>query len=266
MSRLVRLAFSTLGCPSWTLDRIVRAAAEYAYEGVELRVLDGELVSPDLPPATRRRVRSTLERAGLALCCLDSSFEIANPDAEVREALAYIELAAELGAPMVRLFGGAPEGEPAPETARRTADRLVRLAEVGRGLGVTIGVETHDSFATGAVLAAMLRDAPADVGVIWDTLNPVLAGEAPETTFSLVASRLVHVHVKDGASPPDPERNLLFGDGRVPLVAILRMLSATGYDGWLSVEWEKFWQPSIPGPEVALPRYAEAVRSSLADV
>jgi fatty-acyl-CoA synthase len=167
---------------------------------------------------------------------------------------------------MIRLFAGAPRGELPAKTALRTADRLARLAEFGRRFEVTIGIETHDSFATGAVMAAMLRGAPADVGVIWDTLNTAVAGEASETTFRLVASRLVHVHIKDGGSPPDPERNLLFGEGRVPLASILRTLSANAYDGWLSVEWEKLWQPSIPGPEVALPRYAEALRETLANV
>jgi sugar phosphate isomerase/epimerase len=259
----MRLAFSTLACPEWTLDRIVRAASDYGYEGVELRVLDGELLTPSLPADRRGHVRSTLQHAELALCCVDTSYEIANPDHDLSEALAYVELAADLGGPMIRLFAGAPRREAAAKTARRTIDRLARLADVGRGLGVSIGVETHDSFATGAAMFAMLRDAPPDVGVIWDTLNSLVAGEAPETTFPLVASRLVHVHVKDGGLPPDPERNLLFGEGRVPLVSILRTLSANAYDGWLSVEWEKLWQPSIPGPEIALPRYAQALRETL---
>jgi len=33
----MRLAFSTLSCPAWTLEQIVRAAVDYGYTGVELR-------------------------------------------------------------------------------------------------------------------------------------------------------------------------------------------------------------------------------------
>jgi sugar phosphate isomerase/epimerase len=259
----VRLAFSTLACPDWTLDRVVRAVAAYGYDGVELRVLDGELLSPSLPADARRAVRSTLDRASVAVCCLDTSFEIANPDADPGEALGSVELASDLGAPMIRLFAGAPPGEGRQATARRTVDRLTALVERGRALGVTVAVETHDSFASGEVIAAMLSNAPMDVGVIWDTLNALVAGEGPETTFGFVADRLVHVHVKDGGSQPDPERNQLFGEGCVPMAAILGMLKSSGYGGWLSVEWEKMWQPSIPEPDVALPVYAQGLRSVL---
>ena len=34
----------------------------------------------------------------------------------------------------------------------------------------------------------------------------------------------------------------------------LAALRAAGYDGWLTVEWEKRWHPELAEPEVALPR------------
>jgi sugar phosphate isomerase/epimerase len=113
------------------------------------------------------------------------------------------------------------------------------------------------------VIVTMLRNAPTDVGVVWDTLNTMVAGEQPEATFRFVADRLVHVHVKDGGLLPDPERNELFGEGSVPLPTIVHMLEVSGYDGWLSVEWEKLWQPSIPDADVALPAYAAGLRFAL---
>jgi sugar phosphate isomerase/epimerase len=260
----MRLAFSTLACPDWPFERVVEVATEHGYEGIELRVLEGELVSPALPDADRRRVRAALEAAGLCLCCVDTSVEIAGPDQDMEEALACVELAAALGAPLIRLFPGAPGGEPAETTARRTVERLSALARRGRELGVRIGVETHDSFATGDITARMLAGAPPDVGVIWDTLNTVVAGEAPEVTFPLIAERLVHVHVKDGGSAPDPEENRLLGDGEVPIESIVRTLAAHRYEGWLSVEWEKLWQPEIADATVALPQYAGKLRPMLA--
>jgi sugar phosphate isomerase/epimerase len=262
----MRLAYSTLACPDWSLDRVVGAAERYGYDGIELRIIDGELVSPSMSEAQRGRVRRAMADAGLAVCCVDTSFEIADPDASIDEALGYVELAAELGGPMIRLFAGAPDGEPRSATVGRTVERLSVLAERGGSLGVTIGVETHDSFATGEILADVLSDAPRDVGVIWDTLNPIVAGEPPERTFAAIADRIVHVHIKDGAVPPDLEENRLLGEGRVPVSAIVRMLAADGYEGWLSVEWEKRWQPAIPDADVALPRYADGIRELLADL
>jgi fatty-acyl-CoA synthase len=167
---------------------------------------------------------------------------------------------------MIRLFGGAPEGEASATTAGRAADRAAALAEHGRSLGVTVAVETHDTFASGAALADVLADAPNDVGIIWDTLNAFLTDEPPERTSEAIGDRLVHVHVKDGARQPDLEENRLLGDGHVPIGAIVQLLASRGYDRWLSVEWEKRWQPTIPDADVALPRYAEGLRAMLADL
>ena len=40
----------------------------------------------------------------------------------------------------------------------------------------------------------------------------------------------------------------------VPVRASIDALRAAGYDGWLTVEWEKRWHPELDEPEVALPR------------
>jgi sugar phosphate isomerase/epimerase len=262
----MRIAFSTLACPEWRLERAIGAARRYRYDGIELRMLDGELLSPAIGAAERARVRGIVEHAGLALCCVDTSFEIAAPDAPVDEALSFVELAADLGAPMIRLFGGAPHGEDRRATAARVTEGLAALVERGRDRGVGIAVENHDAFARGDALAEVLADAPADVGVVWDPLNALAAGEPFDRTYAAVRERVTHVHVKDGGVPPDLERNVLIGEGRVPIAEIVATLAADGYDGWLSVEWEKRWQPSIPGADVALPRYAEGLRAILRDL
>jgi sugar phosphate isomerase/epimerase len=260
----MRLAFSTLGCPDWTFERVVEAAAEYGYDGIELRLLDGELVGPSLGDEARRRVRSAIDGAGLEVCCVDTSFGIADAEEELDDAIASIDLAADIGAPMIRLFGGAPEDEPFDTTVQRVTERLRVLAERGRDVGVTVALETHDSFASGESTARVLAQAPNDVGVVWDALNTFVAGEAHEASLRYVADRLVHVHVKDGGLADDPERNEPWGDGVVPLGSIVAMLAANGYDRWLCVEWEKYWQPSIAEPEIVLPRYADALRAAVA--
>src|SRR4051812_2286627 len=50
---LMKLAFTTLACPGWSLEQAVAAARQYGYEGIELRLLDGELVRSDLDIDTR---------------------------------------------------------------------------------------------------------------------------------------------------------------------------------------------------------------------
>jgi len=50
------------------------------------------------------------------------------------------------------------------------------------------------------------------------------------------------------------------GEGEVPVRESLAALAAVGYDGWLTVEWEKRWHPELAEPEVALPRELETLK------
>ena len=41
------------------------------------------------------------------------------------------------------------------------------------------------------------------------------------------------------------------------------LLTANGYQGWISVEWEKHWHPEIEDPELALPQHIELLNTWL---
>jgi sugar phosphate isomerase/epimerase len=264
---LVRLAFSTLACPDWTFEQVVKAAQSYGYEGIELRLLDGEIVTPSIGADQRARIRRLTRDAGLAVCCVDTSFKLADPAARLEDVYGYLKLAAELESPLIRLFAGAPAGEAWETTAQRSADRLMDLAEHGRPLGVRVALETHDSFAAGKAVADVMRRVTDDyAGVLWDTLNPFQIGETAEQTYAQIGEWLLHIHIKDGGVAPDPMECRLLGEGAVPIPVLLQTLKDRGYDGWLSVEWEKKWQPQIAGPEIALPQYADKLRAYLQDI
>ena len=67
-----------------------------------------------------------------------------------------------------------------------------------------------------------------------------------------------HTHVKDARPGSGPQWDLLLlGEGEVPAREVIELLAAKGYQGYLSVEWEKKWQPQLADPEVAFPSSAE---------
>src|SRR5689334_1769067 len=113
MRSAMKLAFTTLACPGWTLEQAVDAAQRYGYEGIELRLLDGQLITADLDDTARRRVREVCAAAGLPIVCVDTSVRVAQPDPAERDAqinvgLAMLELAAAWESPLIRVFGGPP--------------------------------------------------------------------------------------------------------------------------------------------------------------
>jgi sugar phosphate isomerase/epimerase len=269
----MKLAFTTLACPGWSLEQAVAAARQYGYEGLELRLLDGELLRSDLDIEARRRVRELCTDAGIPIVCVDTSVRIAQPDPtaraeQIRDGLAFLELAAGWDSPLIRVFGGPPEGADAAAARDAAIECLAPLAERGRALGVAVALETHDAFSGSAIVADVLAPTPADgAGVLWDTLHPFRVGDTLDQTIANLRGRLLHVHIKDGRRPADGGPNwdlTLLGEGDVPIRDILAALRTIGYDGWLSVEWEKKWHPDLAEPELALPQHATLLREYLA--
>jgi sugar phosphate isomerase/epimerase len=250
------LAFSTLACPDWSLERAAEMAQTHGYAGIELRLLDGQTIEADIGPAARRRVRTVLEAAGLPAVALDTSVRLAGGDGAARELRSLLELAAEWGSPMVRVFGGDAPGGPAA-----MATVLEAAVPDAERLGVSIAVETHDALSSARAVADLLALVPSPAaGALWDVLHTWRMGEAPDLVARLFGDRLLHVHVKDGRPRGGADWELVpLGEGTVPMARSLRALRDGGYRGWLSVEWEKRWHPELAEPEVALPQHAAAL-------
>jgi len=274
----MKIAFSTLGCPEWTLDQIFAAAQRDGYDGIEFRGLLSEIDlvnAPEFSPALIAETRAKLEDAGVGVSCLSSSVTVvASAGAEVdrKEAVTharrYIELAKEVGAPCVRLFGGSvPETLLPSEAYDRAAESLREIGDYARERGVTAVVETHDALIRSDLLMELIRltNHPA-VKVLWDIHHPYrIAGESIVQTLEQFNGHIAATHLKDSVLNADGESYTytLLGHGDVPLKAALHALKDMGYDGYLTLEWEKRWIPELAGPETAFPQYARQVREWL---
>ncbi|HWZ20260.1 MAG TPA: TIM barrel protein, partial [Ktedonobacteraceae bacterium] len=103
----MRLAYSTLACPRWTVEEAVAAAVRYGYDAIEWRLADGAIIEQDTPPAVRRRLREVSAANGIALACLDTSCRLVQASPEERVAVIeavrrMIDMADELGTPLLR--------------------------------------------------------------------------------------------------------------------------------------------------------------------
>ena len=268
----MKLGVSTLGCPDWTLEEILARLPGCGYEGVELRGLGPDLELTQSPafstPDAVARSRRAFMDVGLAICGLDTSCSFTDPDPATRarsleDGRRALDLAAALGAPTVRVFGGgiADEAE-RPEAVKRVASALVEMGEHAAQAGaVCVVLETHDAFSTGAQVAEVLRQvAHPRVRALWDLHHPFRQGEPPEETFDALGPYVEQAHVKD--SKPG-ETYCLLGEGDIPISRMLSLLKGGGYDGWINLEWEKRWIPALADPEIAFPQYAARLREYL---
>jgi fatty-acyl-CoA synthase len=162
----------------------------------------------------------------------------------------------------VRVFGGnLPEDVPRTEAVAKAAETLRAFGDAAQAAGVSIVLETHDAFSTGAQVAELMTATshPA-VFSLWDLHHPYRQGETPEETYRHIGPTVRHVHVKDGREGT----YTLLGEGDVPLFSMLDLILDGGYTGPISLEWEKRWKRDIAEPEAAFPQYAEGLRAYLA--
>ncbi|HIQ04865.1 MAG TPA: sugar phosphate isomerase/epimerase [Anaerolineae bacterium] len=266
------IAFSTLACPEWPIARIITAAQEYGYDGVELRgsgAYTGH-VSTDMAPADRAALRQRFADAGVLIVSVTAYTRLAQLDqAELAANLdilrRYVDLAADLGAPVIRTYGGRLQSGFSREQANQVlAGALRQAGEYAASCGVTIALETHDDFSAGAAVSAVLEqvESPA-VGALWDILHPWRVSEPVEETLRLLASRTVHVHLRDAVRTDEGTQTVFLGEGEIPVRRIMEELIAGGYEGAFVMEWERAWHPELEPPEVVLPQYASPMRAYL---
>ena len=265
----MKFAFSTLGCPGWTVEQVADQAVRMGYDGIELRLIDNEVIDPVRDEAKLREAVSIYRTRGLDICAFDTSCKFNLPDAAERAqnivALrTWIGLAQELQVPVLRVFGGAGSGENIEQENQWVVDALRQVAEQAEQAGVIVALETHDGFAsakrTASVLAAV--DSPA-IAALWDSHHPYRMGETAEEVWQILGKRVAHVHVKDAirdTTDPYGWKLVLVGKGEVPVREQLQSLADHGYSGYVSVEWEKRWHPEIEEPEIALPQHIAWLR------
>ena len=264
----MKIAFSTLGCPDWSWGETAAAAKDLGYDGVELRVVDGEIYLPKariFVPDRLGETRASLARRGLALPCLSSScyLHLADHRSErLQEGRDYVALAAALGAPYVRVLG---DMEPHPTGGVDdgfVAEGLRALGEAAAGQGVMVLIETNGAYANSQRLRRLIeRVGLPSVGVLWDVHHTFrYGGEIFARTWGELGGLVRYLHLKDSVRVGDRVRYMFFGEGDLPLAELASVLRDGGYDGWASLEWVKKWQSDLEEPGVVFPHFIGAAR------
>ncbi|HEX3544285.1 MAG TPA: sugar phosphate isomerase/epimerase family protein [Candidatus Acidoferrum sp.] len=262
------LAFSTLGCPTWTWAQILDFAENHEFAGVELRGLLGDMNLPARPefaadkiPAAKREVAAH----GLKIACVSSSAEMHVADPQKRaqqlsDARGFIDLAAALGAPYVRVFGNKMDG-PREEVIARVSSGLHELGEYARPRNVTVIIESHGDFTDSPTLKEVLTRADSEhVALLWDAHHTFATShEEPEFTVAQLGKWIRHTHLKDSVPDGKDRHYVLTGRGDVPVKQQVEALVKINYSGFYCYEWEKKWHPDLLEPEVAFPDYVKVV-------
>ncbi len=264
----MKLAFSTIGCPEWSWEDIVSAAADLGYDGVEVRGVKNELSAPRIPQFSAEKLpgtRAQLQRLNLAIPCLTSGCvlgDAAGHEAALAEARAYIDCASALGAQFIRVMAESTAQPSATVDEALVADALSSLAPYAAAKSVQVLLETNGIYADSARLAALMHrvDAPG-LGVLWDIHHPFrFFGEAPALTVERLGRWIRYVHVKDSLLEDGKLRYRMLGQGDLPVRACAAALRDIGYDGWYTLEWVRRWDMTLEEPGIAFAHFVGTMK------
>jgi sugar phosphate isomerase/epimerase len=258
----MRYAFMSFSAPTASFEQLLDLARRFGYEGIEPRMDADHAHGIELTAsqADRGRFRDAAEQAGVAIACLATSLRYADPaglDDAISASGPRIDLAGDIGASALRVFGGAiPEGIRRDQAIETVAEALRALADHAARRGVTICLETHDDWCDPSHVAEVLGrvDHPA-VGANWDIMHPPRTGKASvEESFGALAPWIRHLHVHDGQFGQELQFAPI-GTGDVDHARAIELLVEAGYEGFVSGEWIN-WQ----APEDHLPREIATLR------
>ena len=180
------------------------------------------------------------------------------PDQEVEYVKSMVDIGQILGVPVIRhdvlySLGDYPDFSAViPELSCRVR----QVTEYAAGKGIRTSVENHGFICQDPDRCVALHEAVnhPNFGLLCDIGNFLCADAEPAAAVAMVAPYAIFAHAKDfyvkSGDQPDPGRGFfksrggnylkgtIIGHGNVPVVQCLQTLKDTGYDGFLSLEFE----------------------------
>ncbi|MGH9329294.1 MAG: sugar phosphate isomerase/epimerase family protein [Vicinamibacterales bacterium] len=241
---------------SMTLDDFIDLASTYDLEAVE----PTSYYFPDPPtPEYCRSLRRHAFLQGLAISgtAVRNTFTY-RPGPELEKELdhvkRWVDFAAELHAPSIRIFAGDLQKETSEPDARRwCVDAIHRACDYAGSRGVILALENHGGIvATADQLLAIVREVKSDwFAVNLDTGN--FHGPDPYAELAQVAPYAVVVQVKTeisiGREPKQP----------ADLGRIVGILRGVNYRGFVTLEYE-----AADDPRRAVPLHLRRLRELIA--
>lgn len=293
---MFNIAGHTMGTPEYTVTEALELFHRIGLEGAEIVVQDGYRsgIPEDCPRERLREIREVSKRLGIRIICLtpynsrfnDPDEAVRNRDMDgIRRVIGY---AGYLGAEYIRIYGGNFAAGDRDETGEKL-ENLIRsmriLGDEAGEAGIKLVIENH--FNTMTVSAAesiglSRKINHPSVGILYDQANLTFTQkEDYREAIPLQAEKIYYMHVKDLAfkgedrkfvssdvsHPKEEERNVvtrIVGEGCLDWPAILKMVKEHGYEGWLSLEYERRWHPDdIPDASVGMKKSADYLRKCI---
>jgi sugar phosphate isomerase/epimerase len=224
-----------------------RLAAEVGLDGLDLSVL----FLRSLEPTYLDALRGEIDAAGQRVVMVATYPDFAHPDEaerqrQIERQIAHIRAAGRLGAQLIRATAGqAHPGLREADGIRWALQGLRACLPAAHEAGVRLLLENHSKpgiwqytdFDTPTPVFLALAEAVrgSDIGIHFDTANPLAYGDDTLPVLEQVLDQVVSIHAADTATRGMLTPTLL-GTGLAPLPAAFGRLKRAGFAGWVCIE------------------------------
>lgn len=221
--------------------------------------------------AVAKEIREYCARIGLEIVAytVGANFLAEDIEAEMEKVRHCVDVAAELGAPVMRhdIAFSLPNKKRYTwrEAAEEMAPRIRKITRYAASKGIVTCSENHGYIFQDAVRVEHLIRLVNDENYGWlvDMGNFICTDGNILDSVRTAAPYAVHVHAKDflwkSGKEMKPEgwgesaggnywRGTVVGHGVIPVPQCVKILKKAGYDGYLSLEFEG-WEENIPALE-----------------
>jgi len=244
--------------PTMTLDDFIRLCADLNLDGTELT---SYYFPKDFNEEYLIHIKQLTFRLGLDISGTAIANDFCLPPGEARDkTLAHtrkwIDYAALMGAPVIRIFAGnVPAGDTEQAAIERCAAGINESLEYAAKKGVCLALENHGGITAtpGQMLKIIeqVKESPW-FGVNLDGGN--FRTPDPYSDLAKIAPYAINVQLKTDLYPGGKHEE-------TDLARVIKILADAGYRGYIVLEYE-----SKEDPKTAVPRHIETLRKIIRDV
>ena len=241
--------------PSMDLHGFIEKAAEWEVDAVELT---SYYFPPDFTGAYVAGLKRHCHLVGLDVSTTPIRNTFTHPagperEKEIAHVKRWLDVAADLGSPAIRIFAGdAAKGQPEAEARRHCVEAIETCADHAAKRGVFLALENHGGVvAEPDGLLEIVRAVKSEwFGVNLDTGN--FHGEDPYADLARCVPYAVTVQVKvEMQAKGGPKQEADF-------TRLVGMFRDAGYRGYVTLEYE-----ADEAPLTGVPRYLDRLRALL---
>lgn len=252
--------YQALSKGEMTITDMIRFIAEIGGEHIEIVPLGFNLKeNPELIETIRSETAANgLELSNYAIGANFADLEDEAYEREIARVKEEVDIAAALGVKLMRHDVGTSEDRSLGHFIAelpRLADACRQIADYAAGKGITTSVENHGYFIQQSERVKALVEAVGrpNFKTTLDIGNFLCADEAPAAAVARNVGMASMVHFKDFYCRPANRtpgagwfntsggnwlRGAIVGHGDIDIPEIVRIVKASGYDGYISLEFE----------------------------